>query len=677
MKKTGLLIVTILMMMLFAVSASAATEGYYTYEVENGEATITDVDQSISGDVVIPSTLGGYPVTAIGNRAFREAAFIKKITIPEGVETIGRYAFDSCFLVEEITVPDSLVVISKGAFYNCYLLEKFIISEKTSDLETIEADAFACCISLKEFIVPESVTSIGNTAFLDCHSLKKLVINNSETDIGDNIACAAISPKDISTEEWVEKYVIAINSAIDNGNLGSNELVMEWADKYTHFHEKDLTTLTDITIYGHEPSTAKTSAEANGIAFVKIGEDSNKGQCGENVYWSFDEKTGILTISGEGAMYEYQDSWYTLNRKIKKVVIGDGVTTISAASFSGCFFLDEIIIPDSVTSIGAGAFAYCYWLEEINIPSRVTSIGEMAFFNCLALDMVTINNPQTSIADVSAFYTSYLPKIDYNEWVKMFQDAIEAELSGAANAEELYLIFEKNTAFIESIEEAVVLPNVTIYGYEPSTAKTFAEANVILFKNLGEIKEEVVDNSTGVKAEYNTGVFTEDADMVINEGGENANIVFSGKFGKYTSYDISFVVDGEKVQPNGMVTIKIPLPDGYNVNSIKVFYVDDNGNKTKLDSKIENGYIVFETDHFSEYVIVDESSKIEEPVEPDDTDEPEVPDEPADSDEPSNDKDSCSCNCHKGGIAGFFFKIINFFQKLFGKNKICVCGTKH
>ena len=81
--------------------------------------------------------------------------------------------------------------------------------------------------------------------------------------------------------------------------------------------------------------------------------------------------------------------------------------------------------------------------------------------------------------------------------------------------------------------------------------------------------------------------------------------------------------------------------------------------------------IVFETDHFSEYVIVDESSKIEEPVEPDDTDEPEV------SDEPSNDKDSCTCNCHKGGIAGFFFKIINFFQKLFGKNKICVFGTKH
>ncbi len=46
-------------------------------------------------------------------------------------------------------------------------------------------------------------------------------------------------------------------------------------------------------------------------------------------------------------------------------------------------------------------------------------------------------------------------------------------------------------------------------------------------------------------------------------------------------------------------------------------------------------------------------------------------------DEPDAPTDDCSCNCHKGGIVGFFFKIINFFQKLFGKNKVCVCGVAH
>ena len=44
---------------------------------------------------------------------------------------------------------------------------------------------------------------------------------------------------------------------------------------------------------------------------------------------------------------------------------------------------------------------------------------------------------------------------------------------------------------------------------------------------------------------------------------------------------------------------------------------------------------------------------------------------------PSDPSENCDCNCHKGGIAGFFFKILNFFQKLFGKNKVCACGVKH
>ena len=37
----------------------------------------------------------------------------------------------------------------------------------------------------------------------------------------------------------------------------------------------------------------------------------------------------------------------------------------------------------------------------------------------------------------------------------------------------------------------------------------------------------------------------------------------------------------------------------------------------------------------------------------------------------------CECKCHQGGIAGFFFKIVLFFQKLFGNNLVCECGAEH
>lgn len=37
----------------------------------------------------------------------------------------------------------------------------------------------------------------------------------------------------------------------------------------------------------------------------------------------------------------------------------------------------------------------------------------------------------------------------------------------------------------------------------------------------------------------------------------------------------------------------------------------------------------------------------------------------------------CECKCHKGGIEGFFYKIVLFFQKLFGNNLVCECGAEH
>lgn len=44
---------------------------------------------------------------------------------------------------------------------------------------------------------------------------------------------------------------------------------------------------------------------------------------------------------------------------------------------------------------------------------------------------------------------------------------------------------------------------------------------------------------------------------------------------------------------------------------------------------------------------------------------------------PTDPSKNCSCNCHKTGITKFFFTLINFFQKLFGQNKVCACGVKH
>ena len=42
-----------------------------------------------------------------------------------------------------------------------------------------------------------------------------------------------------------------------------------------------------------------------------------------------------------------------------------------------------------------------------------------------------------------------------------------------------------------------------------------------------------------------------------------------------------------------------------------------------------------------------------------------------------NPSKNCSCNCHKGGIKGFFFKFLLFLQKIFRTNRECKCGISH
>ena len=73
----------------------------------------------------------------------------------------------------------------------------------------------------------------------------------------------------------------------------------------------------------------------------------------------------------------------------------------------------------------------------------------------------------------------------------------------------------------------------------------------------------------------------------------------------------------------------------------------------------------------------------ESPTVPDTPDTPEVPDAPDEPDLPENNDNvsdtinNCTCKCHKSGIIGLFYKIVIFIQKLFGQNKVCICGVAH
>ena len=140
------------------------------------------------------------------------------------------------------------------------------------------------------------------------------------------------------------------------------------------------------------------------------------GAQGDNLTWTLDTETGVMTISGTGEMKNYGSSsmpWYSYQNSIKTVVIENGVTSIGNYAFKDCSELTSITIPEGVTSIGVRACSDCSSLTSITIPEGVTSIGARAFSDCSSLTSITIPSSVTSIGDY-AFYGCSSLKTVYN-----------------------------------------------------------------------------------------------------------------------------------------------------------------------------------------------------------------------------------------------------------------------
>ena len=118
-----------------------------------------------------------------------------------------------------------------------------------------------------------------------------------------------------------------------------------------------------------------------------------------NLTWTLSDD-GVLTISGEGEMEDYNNCyapWHDNNSLITSVVIEAGITSIGNYEFWECGNLTSIEIPNSITSIGNRAFYECSSLTSIEIPDSVTSIGEYAFSGCSSLTSIEIPVGVTSI----------------------------------------------------------------------------------------------------------------------------------------------------------------------------------------------------------------------------------------------------------------------------------------
>ena len=357
-------------------------------------------------------------------------------------------------------------------------------------------------------------------------------------------------------------------------------------------------------------------------ANTAIAEAAASGKCGKDLVWSFDPATGIITIEGEGAMWDYDSAkllpWAAYASNIKKVVIKSGVTSLGRNAFSGCA-VEKVEFADTLEAIGQNAFRNCENLAAVDLTNtKVQTIAAGAFVGCEKLTTDAVKLPET-VVSVSA--TAFEEKVEVKA-----EEAKQAPAEAEAPAEPM----ETPKTWTEEMYgmklECTLMPDgtVSVSCYEDGT---LLYTSVRTYGDGGKVHEEYryADGSTVVE------------DWVVDENGDGLygtsmwydekgifyqKVVFKTEDGvEYTSYynadgslslesarvsnaDGTYTEKSKSYSDDGSTTVSETLLDR-NLNEVKTtYYLEDSQNNitvTGTRTRNEDGsYTEKETENFDD-----------------------------------------------------------------------------
>lgn len=325
----------------------------------------------------------------------RLASTITDVEIKNGVQNISSFAFSGFSSLSTVSMPKSI--------------------------SAIETSAFEHCKSLTYICLPQSVSEIGHYAFRYCEGLRNIHIPSSVKKIGVNVFynCPYLH----------EFYFYGDAPSFENNALYNNEVITVFYNKSTSGWSSVKTKFNKVKFEPWTPDEYDDSGKNTGEYGIKY---ATSGKYGENVYWNFDENTGVLSITGSGSLQEpitisstdadgtinifYHTGavpWNPFLLKIKSVNIDDGITDLTRYAFFCLQNVKSISIPDSVTNIGHAVFEKCYSLVNLNLGEKTTKIENEAFLDCNGLQSIYIPSTLKSFGDDAFKNTPSLKDIYY------------------------------------------------------------------------------------------------------------------------------------------------------------------------------------------------------------------------------------------------------------------------
>ena len=342
---------------------------------------------------------------------------IKSVNIKDGVTSIGSWAFAQCSALTDVSISESVTTIGGDAFRECSILEEINLPTGLTQLGT---GVFLYCDALRTITVPEGVTKIGSDTFEFCPNLSSITFPSGLTEIGPwalkgaynlaSITCKATTPPSLGSEVFsgvnnsipvyvpassVEAYKAANGwSAFTNiqpitiasGTCGegltwqiidSGELIIEGTGEMTsapwsEYKEQ----IYKITIKEGVTSICDGAfRDCNKVVTMTIPKGVTR--LGWDVFFGCTGELFLNSLPQAGMMYDL-----FFGSEFTKIVIGEGITTISHFAFVELYSLKEIVLPESLTTIEDMAFAFSPNITTVICKGTVPPVcWENAFEN--------------------------------------------------------------------------------------------------------------------------------------------------------------------------------------------------------------------------------------------------------------------------------------------------------